>query len=717
MTRAKRAAGVPGFWWALTLTVTVPLAGVEQEPPAEESRSEEPPAGEPAASLPLEEIVVVSRLSMLQETPAPGVALERRDIETLPHFGDDVYRAVKLLPGTTGNDFAAGFNVRGSLEDQVLVRLDGLEVYEPFHLKDFQGVFSIFDAEVIGGMELLPGAFPAEFGDRSAAVLDLITQRPKSRRHQLGISFSNAWLGSSGTFANGRGRWLGSARRGYLDIVLGLTESDEDDEQPDPRYWDLFGKLEVDASDRHRFSLQLLGAEDTLDFSEREDEEIADVDTSYGNEYLWGSHQAVLGSRSFVQTVASAGRVDRRRDAAVIDHDVSSPESFLLDDRRDVAILGLRQEWSLEHSRRHYFDAGFELRAFDADYDYADALERAESIDDPRFVVPPPVTRFEERFRGEQYSAWLSDRVRLARRLVAELGVRHDRQTLTEADQTSPRVNLLWDLGAGGALRLGWGHFFQSQRPHELDVEFGETEFQQAQRAEHWSLGWQGEVPGLGSLRAEAYRREERDPHERYETLFDPFQPIPQVALDLVRIAPERVVSEALELYLRGRRVGPLEWWIGYSHASTWDRIDGQEQPRSIDQPHAATLSLAYRPGERWTLSGVYRYHTGWPTTALLAEARFQDGERSIVYDVGPFYRETLASYQSLDLRVSRRSEIGRGALTFFLDVSNLTNRDNQRGLDLDDRSIRFEQGRFPVTFADTHWLPILPSFGVRWEF
>lgn len=103
-----------------------------------------------ALEVPLREIVVTSSVTILQEQPAASVSLDRKQITELPHFGDDPYRAIAVLPGVSGGDIFARFNVRGGFHDELLVRIDDMELFEPFHLKDFQGVFSVLDPEMIG---------------------------------------------------------------------------------------------------------------------------------------------------------------------------------------------------------------------------------------------------------------------------------------------------------------------------------------------------------------------------------------------------------------------------------------------------------------------------------------------------------------------------------------------------------------------------------------
>ena len=135
-------------------------------------------------SIPLREIVVTASASLLREEPAAAVALDRKQITELPHFGDDLFRAVAVLPGVSGGDFSARFAIRGGLYDETLVLLDGQEIMEPFHLKDFQGVFSILDQEMIGGLELTPGGFTADHGDRMTGVLDMVTRSPDDNPHR-----------------------------------------------------------------------------------------------------------------------------------------------------------------------------------------------------------------------------------------------------------------------------------------------------------------------------------------------------------------------------------------------------------------------------------------------------------------------------------------------------------------------------------------------------
>jgi hypothetical protein len=88
-------------------------------------------------------------------------------------------------------------------------------------------------------------------------------------------------------------------------------------------------------------------------------------------------------------------------------------------------------------------------------------------------------------------------------------------------------------------------------------------------------------------------------------------------------------------------------------------------------------------------------------------------------YDIGPFYEEFWEDDYRLDLRASYTTPVGRrGELMLFIDVQNLTDRENQRGIAIADPEYTYDQtAGYTVSFPRENWLPIIPSFGVSYEF
>ena len=93
------------------------------------------------------------------------------------------------------------------------------------------------------------------------------------------------------------------------------------------------------------------------------------------------------------------------------------------------------------------------------------------------------------------------------------------------------------------------------------------------------------------------------------------------------------------------------------------------------------------------------------------------EGELEPVLTFGPIYGERLSDYHRLDLRASRRWQLKKGELAFFLDVQNLYDRENLAGFDVEFEVEEGEGGEVRVVAVEETWAGILPSFGIDWKF
>ena len=121
--------------------------------------------------------------------------MSRADIDAVPQFAEDIFRVVNRLPGLTSGDFTSRFSIRGGRPDETFIRIDGLEIYEPYHLKDFNdGAISIIDSETIEGVELMTGGFPVRYGNYTSGVFNINTRDPvdERTRYSAGLSLINA---------------------------------------------------------------------------------------------------------------------------------------------------------------------------------------------------------------------------------------------------------------------------------------------------------------------------------------------------------------------------------------------------------------------------------------------------------------------------------------------------------------------------------------------
>ena len=134
------------------------------------ARPGSPDAPTPA---PIDAVVVsASHYYFGKESPLPPVVLGAAELESLPDIGEDPVRAVARLPGVASQDFSSRVHLRGGTAEETLFRFDDLRLYNPYHLKDFFGVFSSIDPGIVSDIRIYTGGFPAAFGDRSSGVVD-----------------------------------------------------------------------------------------------------------------------------------------------------------------------------------------------------------------------------------------------------------------------------------------------------------------------------------------------------------------------------------------------------------------------------------------------------------------------------------------------------------------------------------------------------------------
>lgn len=672
--------------------------------PEEEKREEQTPRSLMPVTL-AEIVVTPSRFQLLGSEPEQRQFLSREDVRRVPHISDDFYRAIRRIPGAASDDMTARFNIRGGEEDEAIVLLDGAEIFDPFHLKDLIRLFSIIDVEAIGSVDILTGGFPAEYGGRMSGVIDMSTVSPTETKTEAGVSLFHLRALSEGTMADGRGQWLLSIRRGYLQYLLAMTGSED---ELDPRYSDLLGKVQWTLNAKHVLSGHVLASSDNLRFEDSPGAEDDSMKANYRDATLWLKLRSSPSERMLIQSVAQHGTSKRDRRGQYTEDDQSGV--FL--DRRDFDHGGLRTDASFELTPRSLLKGGLSAKRWNARYDY-DAEGITRTVLDPQAGPRHVLRSVHLGVSSTEVSAYAADRFRVGERLVVEAGVRWGTESHTpDGAHISPRLNAAYTFSGRTALRAAWGRFHQPQGVYELQAEDAVTTFSPAQRAEHRVIGIDHLFGRRFTTRVEVYDKVITDPRPRFENLFEWIVAFPELREDRVRIAPRRSTARGIEVLLRKDSEGPLSGQLNLTHATVTDEIDDRDVPRAWDQRNAITFFVNYRAGEHWNFNVAGSWHTGLPTTPLLAEVRAGRLEA----ELGPLRSERLPAYKRVDFRASRRVVTSRGAFTFFLDLFNalnLSNIDTIDGFDLVPQSDGSVEAR-PVMEANGS---ILPSFGISWQF
>jgi hypothetical protein len=661
------------------------------------------PAAPPAAPAIGEVVVTASLYSLTEDRPGAHTFLTAAEMAALPKLADEALRAVHRLPGAASNGVSGLAYMRGGEENETQVILDGLVLAEPFHLRSFFTPVSVLNASIVGSLDVYAGVFPAQWGERMSAVLDIESVGiPEAGSYELGVSLFHTDGLAGGSLADGRVRWLVAGRRSNLDEIADLADS----KIGEPRYADAFARLEVDVTERLRWSLRTLYSTDEIRLNDDPVTEQADAD--YRTIAAWSALDYAWSDTLRGRAVVALTDVGNDREGVVTD---PAGRNGFVDDRRDYRIATLRLELGWDDGTRSIsggVDGGtatatYRYRGamdFAADYPFPGQPERGFSRD---FALDPD---------GHQVAVWLTGRQRIGEQLTVEAGLRWSDQGYDAGDgrtQLGPRVNLLYTLSPATRLRLGWGRIFQPQSINEVQVEDGVEQFFPAQAADHLVAGLEHAFGQSLELRVEAYRKDYADLRPRYENLFDPFSILPELQADRVQVAPDDAFTRGIEAILRQRGVGPVDWWLSYAWGEAKDEIAGTRVSRSWEQRHTLNGGLTWLRGP-WNLTLAGTWRSGWPTTGVSLA-----GGTGPEVVVGPRNAISFSDFVSIDLRASYTTALGPGELETFVEFTNLTARENPC---CSTWTVGADAGGDPVLNRDLdYWPRFVPNLGVRWRF
>lgn len=653
-------------------------------------------------------IVAASRYEISRDISTSQFAIDRRTIQNMPDVGEDPIRVTQRLPGTAASGASAAAHFRGGEQGEIGIVLNGQWLFDPFHIRDYQSIFSAIDARAIDGVEVYTGGFPVRYGDRMSGLVLMDSMESEKPRHtEIGLSVFNTSVLSAGN--NSKGSWLFSARRGNLDLVI-------DPKFGQPSYFDVFGEYAFELTPDMRLSVNALYADDQVELVlETDPAEREQVVSDTRNAQLWLRLDSDWARTLSSSTVLSLVDYSNSRSGYAND-----PEKMIAtaEDYRDVRQFAVRQDWVWSPSARHRTQWGIHAAYGEADYAYEGSAEYF-GLQSLYSNQPDTVSRSVSASpQGGSYALYVSDRWRVSSRGVVEWGLRWDDQTYTDLSsdsQLSPRLNVMLQPWERAELRFSIGRYHQSQPVQSLQIEDGLTNFWPAQRADHVIVGLKHLTGNDTAVRLEAFRKEIRDVRPRFENLYDPLGLMPELQADRVRLDPSRAEARGLEISA-DRTMGDWSWWASYTWSKVTDRIDGRDVPRSWDQRHAAQGGFAWQ-NEVWNLSAAASVHTGWPRTDLtLLEAGLdEDGEPVNVVVPGPRNELRHPAFASVDVRLSRRFKVRRGSLLAFVEISNLLNRRNVCCTDWD--VTEDTQGNEALEYSLDYWMPLLPAIGVLWEF
>jgi hypothetical protein len=488
--------------------------------------------------------------------------------------------------------------------------------------------------ETIEGVELMTGGFPAKYGNKKSGVFSINSREPRDKnRYSVGLSLMNARAMGEGRFADGKGSWFLSARRGYLDIVFNLMNLND---LPAPVYYDVFSKVKYELNPQHTVALNVLHAGDRFDIDDFATTGFRDTikthetaDNSYGNSYVWTTLKSTLSPQGVVESMVAGGLVTKKRHGAEVFSEIPGGV-YGIGNERDFNLLSFKQDWLYEHSGSMLLGLGYDVRRLDTDYSFDNVVEQDpnDPSDDPLGYYPVETRTAIER-SGTLAGVYLSNRMQVLEPLTLELGLRYDRASYSKDSDLSPRLNAMYQVAPTSFLRVGWGQYRQIQGIEEVNALDENGNCFASELSEQWMAGFDHRFDSGANFRLEEYVKNGSHPRPVFRNwVAGALDVFPETNEDRFLVYPIKSTGKGFEVYYAqdsGRKTSLSGSYAFASADEELSRVVNVNVPEPIlfelphpgpqDQRHALNLDLTYRPSATWSMNFSYAYHSGWPTT------------------------------------------------------------------------------------------------------
>ncbi len=650
--------------------------------------------------------------------------LKPREVMTLAGGGEDIFRSISTLPGVIArSDASAQFYVRGGTPDQNLIIVDDVPVFNPYRLKALGGPLSMFNPDVVEYVELLPGGFSAQYGDKLSSVL-IARNREGDRFEPHGktsMSLIDMRVYAEGPLPGSgeEGSWLVSGRRTYYDILLDKL-SDVPAGTVFPNFRDLQGKVVYDLSPEQKIRINFSDSREEMVLTDLE------IDGAGEDQDFFKDEDFFTLSNFIDSRLSSVGWVNAFSDVSLSNLTLSRfNDTWTMDlkagEYHYTPVIDMRK-MEIREDLTHILTPVHSLKTGLAISDLITDISIAITMDSAAYYSQNPEDRraddqavIDRDIRLQNASSmtgfYIQDEWKiLPPVLLALAGLRADYSTFTQEWVYSPRLVLNYTIIPQLSLHFGWGHYYQA--PNFVSL------FERFERSIQWNLF---ETITLGTERAEHNLLGiEIHPTSDYtiklEGYYKNLENLVMQQDSLQNYIPDNSgqgYAYGAEVFLqkRGNPDTRISGWMSYSYGITKEK--GAEEDyyfREFDQRHTLSLVGRYHVFANMFLDVQYSYGSGFPWTAPQRDGNghvLRDDDGDILFDAKNSSR--YPNYTRLDLRMSMLGTVfDELEAEAYLELVNALRHENiYEYYWSDDYETRFT----------SYMLPLLPFFGARVSF
>ena len=477
---------------ALGMVLACPVLSTAQQVP--EQLAQTAPRADDAASKPqtqtqtlppVEVIGTRQRLDAARNGLSPDTGstvyrFDRQDIRNLP-LGDatPLNQVVLRTPGVVQDSYGQ-LHVRGD-HGNIQYRINGVIIPEAI-----SGFGQSLEVRFADRLSILTGALPAQYGYRTAAVIDIQTKTDALENSgSIGLTGGSRGHAETSVELGGtRGAFSYYLTGSYLSNRLGI-------ENPTPERNALhdetkqtkgFGYLSylldrdsrvslVFGTSNNRFQIPNVPGQTpnfTLDSAPPKDSATLDANQRERNRFLVLSYQGSAGPAFDYQVSVFNRSTDvRYRPDVVADLQYNGIAADIL--RRNLAS-GVQADLSYRANPAHTLRAG--VFAQRETYTTRNSAQVFPADADGNQTSGVPLTiQDETRIKGTLWGVYLQDEWQPTTQLTVNYGLRYDQvRTVVDENQISPRLGLVYDLSKELRVHAGYARYFTPPPTEKIDT-------------------------------------------------------------------------------------------------------------------------------------------------------------------------------------------------------------------------------------------------------
>lgn len=630
----------------------------------------------------------------------------------------DPARMAQNYAGISGaNDQRNDIIIRGNSPTGVLWRMEGIDIPSPNHfatLGTTGGPVGMLNINNLQNSDFLTGAWSADYGNALSGVFDLkLRNGNRNEREFLGqIGFNGFEVGLEGPFkSGGRATYLANYRYSTLGVfdAIGI---DLGTGAAVPEYQDITFKVDIPTENAGRFSLWGIGGLSFIEFTPPEEGEESDnLFAGDDEENRFESNTGVAGlshtyfydEKTFSKVVLAASAVQTTGDGNTILEDGSLERDFAFD--RTQLRYSAHAKLNRKFNARTSANAGIIAELFDIDFLDSVRNDLGVYYQRQRFTGTAPLVQ-----------AYVQAKHKFNESATLIAGLHSQHFTTNGSNVVEPRLAFRYALNERQTLTFGSGLHSQTQpivtyyiTPQGGDPNIYPNEDLGFSRSFHNVLGYERNLGRNGRIKLETY----------YQYLFDiPVDTLPST-FSMINEGADFVFPTATGLTQEGsgqnfgleitlERFFNQGWYFLMTTSvfeSTYKGSDGVSRNTAFNTNYVFNMLS----GKEWilndrftlTLDGKVTLSGGRPVTPVDLVASNAAGFE--IRDDAEAFSERLDEFLRFDLKFGVRANGKNISQEFFVDLQNLTNRDNVfiQGYDANTGGISttFQRGFFPNVF------------------